>query len=422
MNVLVIGLNFSPDLVGVGKYTGEMAAWLAVASHDVRVVTAPPYYPAWERARGWTRFGYRCERVDCGVPGAASARTTARQGEMRVWRCPIYVPCRPSGVRRLLHLASFAVSSFPVVLRQVLWRPRVVIVIAPTLFSAPGALLAARVAGAAAWMHVQDFEVDAAYELGLIKAGFLRRIINALEGWLLRRFDRVSTISEAMRERLLQKGVTTERAVILANWVDTALIHPMDTPSAFRERLGIGNGRLVALYSGAMGAKQGLELIVAAARSLQSEPVDFVLCGDGPAREQLRSQAHGLSNVRFMPLQPVGLLNELLNLADIHLLPQRADIADLVMPSKLAGMLASGRPIVATAHPDTQVFRAVDGCGRVAVPGDLAAFVRAIMELVRESGLRSALGAAGRARAESELSLSRILGEFDRQLAMVAGA
>lgn len=81
----------------------------------------------------------------------------------------------------------------------------------------------------------------------------------------------------------------------------------------------------------------------------------FVICGEGSERQTLRTQAQALGNVRFVPLQPLERLNALLKLADIHLLPQRADAADLVMPSKLTGMLASGRPVVATAQPDTQV-------------------------------------------------------------------
>jgi len=421
MKILIVGLNFWPELVGVGKYTGEMAASLGAAGHDVRVVTGPPYYPAWQREKGWSRFGYKRERVDLSGLDPTSRAIRGEGGSVEVWRCPIYVPWRPTGLRRLLHLASFAASSFPAVLCQIPWRPRVVIAIAPTLLSAPGALVTSRAAAGASWLHVQDFEVDAAYELGLLHTRFVRAMVNICEGWLLRRFDRVSTISVAMQERLARKGVAAERALLLCNWVDTAEIHPMIEPSIFRERLGIGTGRLVALYSGAMGAKQGLDLVIDAAWLLQSEPVDIVLCGEGPAKERLEEAARGLANIRFMPLQPPDLLNELLNFADIHILPQRSDVADLVMPSKLAGMLASGRPVVATASAGTQVARAVEGCGRVVAPSDPEAFARAITDLVRDPRLRSEYGAAGRARAVAQWSRPRILGELERQLEGFAG-
>jgi len=420
MKILIVGLNFWPELVGVGKYSGEMAASLAAAGHDVRVVAGPPYYPAWRRGKEWPRLGYRRERI--ALSGTGGRPPASASGAVEIFRCPIYVPQQPTGFRRLLHLVSFAASSLPVLLPQLWWRPRVVMVIAPTLASAPGALMAARSTGALAWLHMQDFEVDAAYELGLLKPAVLKRIAIRCERWLLRRFDRISTISQAMAERLVQKGVMPQQVEVLPNWVDTAIIRPMDEPSVFRARLGIKDGRLVALYSGVIGTKQGLERVVDAARFLESLPLDFVICGEGPAKVQLEEQALGLDNVRFIALQPVALLNELLNLADIHLLPQRPDVADLVMPSKLAGMFASGRPVVAIANSGTQIAKMVEGCGRVVRPDSPEAFARAIADLAGDPGLRACLGAAGRARAKSDLSRDRILAEFERRLRAVAGS
>lgn len=412
MKILIVGLNFWPELVGVGKYTGEMAAWFAEVGHEVRIIAGPPYYPRWEREQGRSRFRYHREFIDRSASNIARVASKS----VEIWRCPIYVPKRPTGLRRVLHLISFAASSLPAALCQIAWRPQVVIAIAPTLISAPAALATARAAAAAAWLHVQDFEIDAAFAVGLLRAGFPRAIVNACEGSLLRRFDKVSTISSAMRQRLTTKGVALERTLLLRNWVDTAEIYPTREPSIFRERLGIGAGRVVALYSGAMGSKQGLELIIESAQLLAGEPVDFVLCGDGPARAKLEAAASQLANVRFMPIQPASLLNQLLNLADIHLLPQRPGIADLVMPSKLTGMLASGRPVVATASADSEIWLALEACGRVVAPGDLNAFAGAIIELARDVRLRLELGATGRTRAESEWNRSAILGEFVREL------
>ena len=110
MKILLYGINFSPELIGIGKYTGEMAAWLAARGHEVRVVTAPPYYPAWAVSPGYSGRAWRTERW---------------QG-VTVLRCPLWVPRKPSGLKRLLHLASFAASSLPVLLAQALWRPQVV--------------------------------------------------------------------------------------------------------------------------------------------------------------------------------------------------------------------------------------------------------------------------------------------------------
>ena len=229
-------------------------------------------------------------------------------------------------------------------LMQIPWRPDVVLLVEPTFFCCPQTLSVAGLSGAAAWLHVQDFEIDVGFQLKELSSRHLRKCIHFLERCLMRQFDRVSAVSDRMVERLSAKGVNTERAVLFPNWVDTSSIYPLSIPSAFRLQLGIDMESIVALYSGNMGLKQGLDLLVAVSRRLVSRPdIQFVFCGDGPYRETLARALGGAANVRFLPLQSADRLNELLNLADIHLLPQLGDAADLVMPSKLTGIMASGR-------------------------------------------------------------------------------
>lgn len=388
MKILIMALNHSPELTGVGKYVGEMVEWLAQTGFEVRVVSAPPYYPEWRVAAGYSAGRYRRE-TDAGV---------------RVYRCPVYVPVRPTGARRLLHLASFACSSFPVLLWQSLvWRPDIILVVEPPLVCAPAAWLCARLAGARAWLHVQDFEVDAAFELGLLRSAGARRFATVLERWLMRRFDRVSTISGRMLERLATKGVAPSRRYLFPNWVDLSVIRPLAAEGALRAELGLPAAASIALYSGNLGQKQGLEVIVEAARLLARGPgavdVLFLICGAGSALDDLRVAAADLPNVRFVPLQPAERLNELLNLAAVHLLPQKANAEDLVMPSKLAGMLASGRPVIATARLESEVGRLLEGAGLVVPPGDAGGLAAAVAALAADPARSARLGAAGRAVA-----------------------
>ncbi|WP_211455066.1 glycosyltransferase WbuB [Collimonas antrihumi] len=399
MKILLYGINFAPELTGIGKYTGEMAAWLAATGHEVRVVTAPPYYPDWQVWHGYSSTRYTHE-VWKGV---------------QVWRAPLWVPKKPSGLKRLIHLASFALGSLPLMLRQLMWRPQVVWVVEPPLFCAPTALCVARLTGARAWLHVQDFEVDAAFALGLLQGGLARRLVTRLERWLMRRFDRVSTISDSMLARASAKGVAAERLVHFPNWIDLDAIQPLTAPSSYRVELGIPADAVVALYSGNMGGKQGLEIMAEAARLLSDQAdLHFVFCGNGAGKAELLRLAEGLSNVRFLDLQPMDRLNDLLGLADIHLLPQRADAADLVMPSKLTGMLASGRAVVATAHANTELGRVVQSCGLLVVPGDADAFAVTIGNLARDPLLRKTLGLSGRRHAELHLGMDGILSRFER--------
>lgn len=395
-------MNFSPELTGIGKYSGEMARGLVARGHEVRVVCAPPYYPQWRVHAGHNAHRYRCERAEPGLT---------------VYRCPVWLPSRAGGMQRLLHLVSFAVSSLPVLLRLWLWRPDVVFAVAPSLASAPAAWTLARASGASAWLHVQDFEVDAAFELGLLRGTRARRLALGIEGWWLRRFDRVTTVSACMRSLLRQKGVATERAALLPNWVDLDLIHPVDRSPALRERLGIAPDQIVCLFSGTLNRKQGLDVLVEVARRLTDEAnVLLVICGEGELRDGLRHSAADLPNVRFIALQPIHELNALLNMADIHLLPQLRGAADLVMPSKLTGMLASGRPVIAAAMPDSEIAAVVVGRGRVVEPESVAGFVAAIRELSADAALRAQLGAAARHHAQAELGADVVLDNLSEQL------
>jgi colanic acid biosynthesis glycosyl transferase WcaI len=336
---------------------------------------------------------------------------------LRVERAPIWLARRPGGIARIASMASFAVSSLPLLARQVAWRPDIVWTVAPALACAPGAWALARLVGAAAWLHIQDFEVDAAFELGILRGARARRVAAAIERWLFARFDCVSAISPAMVERLGQKGVRASRTRLFPNWVDVGDIRPLGRPSQYRQELGIPADAVVALYSGSMGSKQGLEVIAAAARMLGDLPtLHFVLCGAGPGRDALVAAAAGLPRIHWLPLQPVERLSELLGVADLHLLPQRAGAADLVMPSKLTGMLASGRAVVATAPEQTTVGRIVARCGAVVAPEDAEALAGAVRALALEPARRERLGAEARRLAEAELSRDAILGRFAREL------
>lgn len=421
MRILIHGINFSPELTGIGKYSGELAAWLASRGHDVRVVTAPPYYPQWQVADGYANT-WQVQRMQCaGTAGGMG-------GDVLVYRCPLWVPAKPSGLKRLLHLASFALSSLPVMLRQIFWRPDVVLVVEPPLFCAPQAWAVARLCGAKTWLHIQDFEVDAAFDLGLIKGAGLRRIVAAVERFMMRRFDQVSTISQRMLDRLKLKGVAADRCAFFPNWVDIQAIAPRrinaDVVNAadqkvvgYRSELGIAANEVVALYSGNMGGKQGLEILAQAAVLLRDlTKVVFVFCGNGAERPRLEQECEGLQNVRFLDLQPQERLGELLCMADLHLLPQRADAADLVMPSKLTGILASGRPVVATAAMGTELAGVVAGCGLVVLPENAAQFANAIAELAKDAALRAKLGAAGRKYAEEFLDKEAVLRRFEAEL------
>jgi colanic acid biosynthesis glycosyl transferase WcaI len=170
-----------------------------------------------------------------------------------------------------------------------------------------------------------------------------------------------------------------------------------------------------------MGAKQGLDVLGAVAQRFNDTPllrhrIYFIFCGNGAGKKELLRQCENLENVLFLDLQPAENLISFLSLADIHLLPQRSDVADLVMPSKLTGMLASSRPIIASSDPDTELASAVGQCGLIVPPEDPMAFYDALARLIEDPVLRASLGCLARTYAEKNLDKSVILSKFEARI------
>jgi colanic acid biosynthesis glycosyl transferase WcaI len=399
MKVFLYGINYSPELTGIGKYSGEMSAWLAAQGHQVRVVTAFPYYPDWKLPSDAKGPFHRREQVD-GVS---------------VLRCPLYVPARPNAWRRVLHLVSFALSSFPALLWQSRFKPDVLVLVAPTLFCVPGAWLCSRLTGARSVLHVQDFEVDALFGLGMGgQAGAFKRMALAMEQFLLRRFDRVSTISSGMMQRAVAKGVAPERLRFFPNWSEVSRFQNVARSPALLQRLGVNPANKVLLYAGNMGEKQGLELVLEAAQRLQSRPdVTVLLVGDGAGKARLVQLAvdMGLCNVVFAPLQAYEDLPVLLASADVHLVVQKRGVADAVLPSKLTNILAAGGNALITADPGTTLARLCEdfpGLGVLAEPESVDALLAGI-----EVALAMPLpNVVARQYAQEYLDKDRILTRF----------
>ncbi|KEA64221.1 Colanic acid biosysnthesis glycosyl transferase WcaI [Marinobacterium lacunae] len=340
MKILLYGINYSPELTGIGKYSGEMAHWLAQQGHEVRVVTAPPYYPEWKVGPEYSTWQYQ----------------TLMEERVRVTRCPLYVPSSPSSFKRVLHLASFAFSSLFPVLGQWRWKPDLVIQVVPTLFCSLPTLLLGKLTGAQRVVHIQDYEVDALFGLALAKGGRLKGIAFVVERWLLNRFERVSTISEGMLKRARQKGVEESKLLFFPNWSEVSRFCGVEKNAQLLKNLGVDPAKRVVLYSGNMGEKQGLESVIEAAHRLNKrDDLHFLMVGDGAAKQRLINLASHLelTNLTFAPLQPYELLPSLLASADCHLVVQKRGAADAVLPSKLTNILAVGGNTVITADPDT---------------------------------------------------------------------
>jgi len=394
--IFIYGINYAPELIGVGKYTGELGAYLVGRGHPLEVVTAAPHYPGWS-IKAPFKNGYSTERAF----------------GLRITRCPLLLNKNMRGIWRILAPLTFAMASAPVAIWRVLTtRPDTVICVEPTLFGAPFALVAAKIIGARTVLHVQDLEIDAAFAVGHLTGGRLKSLAKWFEETTLRHFDVVVTISEQMRLRLQAKGVDEHRLFIIRNWVDPTKIKPMQGLNKFRQELGLDDKAFVALYAGNIGAKQALHIVREAAVRLQDDPnIVFVVAGEGPERAKLMAGAP--RNMRFLSLQPEALLSELLAAADVHLLPQDSGAADLVLPSKLGGMLASGRPLIVQAAVGTELHFFLDGAATIVEAGDATSLADAISARFPDTPLLK----KRRQTLVNELSVATILPLFHSLIA-----
>jgi colanic acid biosynthesis glycosyl transferase WcaI len=360
--ILVHTFHHAPELIGVGRFSGDIVRHLAQQGHEVTVVAATPFYPQWRVHDRFSRW-----------------YSVQREERILTVRCPLLMIGSMRSVGRMIAPISFALSAFPVMFVMA-WRqrPTVIMAVEPTLFTALATTTMARFTRARTVLHVQDLELDAAFDLGFLRSPWMRRAGQGFERWLRRRFDSIITISGRMAARLVENGVDPARISVVRNWVDLNQIRPLGRPSRFRALMGLRNDVFVVLYAGSITRKTAIHLVMDAAASLVGRTdIRFVIVGDGLYRDTARSRK--LPNVDFLPLQPPEEMCELLNLADMHVLPQDPAAADLMLPSKLAGMLASGKRLAVMADPGTELHGLLNGIAALVPAGSAACLADAIV-------------------------------------------
>lgn len=401
--LLLIGGNFAPEPTGIGKYNGEMINWLVDNGYECTVITSYPYYPQWavqepyQRIKSWYR------------------KEVLRDGKLKVYRCPQYVPAKPSGKKRILLDLSFCLSAFFKLLQLIPAKKYdVVIAVVPSFQLGLLAVLYKKLRGAKFLYHIQDMQIEAARDLQMIRSKRAINMLLGVEKYILKQADIVSSISDGMMQKIGEKA--EKDIFFFPNWVDTALFHPLEDKTALKLEYGFSATDKVLLYSGAIGEKQGLESILYAAQAMQDrKDLQFLICGSGPYKEQLQQQAQkmGLKQVTFLPLQSFETFNRFLNMADVHLVIQKASASDLVMPSKLTTILAVGGMALITANPGSGLHTLVQ-------QHRIGLVVNAEDQEALNEGIRLAVGEEAhevtqqaRAYAAEHLSIGRVMRRFE---------
>lgn len=377
--------------------------WLANNGYDCTVITSYPYYPQWEVQKPYDRIKswYRKEE--------------SSGGRLKIYRCPQYVPAKPSGKKRIMLDFTFAVSAFFKLL-QLLPRKKydLVISVVPAFHLGLLALLYKKLRNAKFLYHIQDLQIEAARDLQMIRSGRVINMMLGLERFILQKADFVSSISGGMMRRIAEK--VDKEISFFPNWVDVEQFHPLEYRDELKGSYGFSPEDKVVLYSGAIGEKQGLEAILHAAAELKD--IKFVICGSGPYKEKLVALGRemALENVFFLPLQPLEEFNRFLNMADVHLVIQKASASDLVMPSKLTTVLAVGGLALITANPGSSLYELVkeQNMGLVVRAEDQQALTEGIRQAAQ--GNMTELRNNARAYAVEHLSISRVMTRFEETI------
>jgi colanic acid biosynthesis glycosyl transferase WcaI len=406
VKITVWGINYDPEPTGIGPFNTDLCVWLASRGHAVTMLSTFPYYPWWKK-RPEDKGKLHERSVVNGVT---------------LHRCWHYVPEKPSTVKRLIHELSFVATST----WRALWteKPDVYFVVSPSLFLGLGAFVASRLKRRPFVFHVQDLQPDAALGLGMIKPGLSVKMLYALEKWSYARAAVVSGISGGMIDAYRRKGVPEGKIYLFPNWIPDA---PPDVSAgavgaSFRREYGIGAETPLIAYSGNVGMKQGLEVVVEAARGGVAH---WAICGEGAAKPALEAAiaADPQSGARLYPLQPDGRYKALLREADVSLITQQKGTGQFFFPSKLLSILQYGRPVLAVADEASELARATreGGFGIVVEPGDAAGLKAAAQGIIGASAEQKAEWARrGRAWVD-QFRRSRVLGEFEVRLAQVVG-
>ncbi len=409
LHVAFFNRSFHPDTSATGQLLTELCESL-VANHGCRVsvVAGMPLLPAGQGsggASGWVL----ARETHAGIE-VLRARGTRLSKRRFVGRATNYV--------------TYFLSACYAGLR--LDRPDVVVALTDPPIIGLAAWVAGRRFGAPLVMAYKDVFPEVARLLEDFQSDAVNRLLQAVNCFLVRRADRNLALGETMRRRLIEgKGADPRRTQIIADWIDCEAVVPAPRDNAFARVHGL-HDKFVVMHSGNIGLSQGLETLVEAAARLRHVPdVQIVFIGDGVKKPALeaRVRALGLANVRFLPFVAKERLSESFGAADVFVVLLKPGLAGYIVPSKLYGILAAGRPCIAAVEDESEVAditRRYD-CGLPAEPMKPGALADQILKLYHDPALTRRLGANAR-RAALDFDRRRQVRAYDDVLREVVDA
>ena len=395
--ITIIGINYYPEDSAIGLYTTEKAEYLVQRGFDVTVITGFPYYPHWKIFNTYGDKPLFFKETINGV---------------KVFRVKQYVPSNPSFIKRIVHLLSFTFGSIINLLKSS--KSDIVITIVPFTTSIFLGWLLKLSYRSKLWVHIQDFEFDAAIDSGLVNRNVksISKVLQWAEKKLLNRADITSTISRGMLNKL--KGKTSTPCYYLTNWIDVSLFS-----KSHRQHHYLQSKKFKILYSGNIGAKQDWDLFYKLIEELQCiEDIEVIVVGDGAEKKNLTEKIKPFNFVKHHELIPHCDLPNLLMSADAHILLQKKDVIDTVMPSKLLGMMASGKPSIVTGNCKSEVATILkeSNGGIYLSENSISEIKKNLLTLIEDTDLRKKLGDNAQEYVKENFSKENVLSDFSNKL------
>ena len=399
MNLLILGHNYAPEVLGIGPYTTGLAEHFRGRGNEVTVLTTFPHYPNYK----WQgRPGLYRREFPAGVV-VRRLRVILPRRRNAIWRMVF-----DSSVGLCLLLNSIGVS-----------RPDLILSVVPTLQSGLAGGILAKTWGVPSILLIHDLPLEAGLAVGMLRPGAVQRSGARLERFVYRLATRIVVIGSRFRDNLVAKGIEGARISIISNWIELDETIAAKSDPDMRRRLAGSVDTFLVLHTGTMAEKQGLANVIEASRLLANDPtISVVLVGDGPTRQQLAAAVDrlGLANVRILGVQPGKDYSRMLAAADVLLLNQRRDVVDAVVPSKLLHYMAAGRPTVAAVNGASVAAELILDAksGVVVSPEDPGRLADAIQNIRNNPELRQTLGRNGREYAAKNFAKSEIMEQWDR--------
>ena len=406
MRILLLHNYFHPEVGSAPHLMHELGETLVEFGHQVTVVTGFPRYNLAAMPDRYRRKLLYKEVIDGMTVLRINGPNYYGTGKMS------------RGLVQLLTPPVLLLRALPVK------RPDVIHTLTPSIFMGTAARIAAARFRVPYVVSVQDLFPQCVVDAGVLHNRRLIRFFERVERSIYRHADAITVMSDGNRAHVLAKGASPDRTFTVPNWVDVDLIRPAERMNEFRRANGLGD-EFIVLFAGTMGFVQSLDTVVEAARHLAEEPkVLFLMVGDGAERERLQKQAAGLSNVRFLPMQPQKKYPQVIAASDAALVTLRPEVATPTVPSKIASIMSAGRPILASipAGGDAPRIIAEAKSGIVVPPAQPRALADAVMTLERDRRTAEQMGRNGRTYAETHLSRTACVAKVEAIMKRVVEA